>query len=198
MLHMAHAHRVGGVRELPILTDDSRVVIGSSAIVDYVNAQHDEPRLIPSDPGLAAEVHIWAQWADQLLAPDTRRVMTAHWLGHPKDAERYFFGAAPRRERLAFRPVRRPFALTAALYRRAYGSAVAASRGRVDAAFGLLDDVLATRERLVGDSLTLADMSVAVAANMALVTPEGRARCARGRVRDWVEATLPEKYQRRL
>lgn len=198
LLHMAHAYRVAGGRELPTVVDDGRVVVGSSAIVEHIEARHREPPLIPADPELSAQVRLWAQWADELLAPHTRRIMTAHWLHHPRDAERYFFGGAPRRQRLVFRPLRRPFALTAAVYRRAWGSAVGASEARVDAAFGLLDEMLGSRRHLVGQSLSLADMSVAVAANMALVTPAGRERYARGRVVEWVNATLPEQYQRWL
>ncbi len=53
-----------------------------------------------------------------------------------------------------------------------------------------LDAIFSEREHLVGDSLTLADMSVAVAANMAFVTTHGRERYAGTPTHRWLERVL--------
>ena len=174
------------------------MVAGSTAIIEYLDARHFQPRLVPGEPAQAAEARLWASWADRLLGVDTRRVLTPHWWRHPADAERYFFAAAPRHERAGFRLVRRPFALVAILYRGAFPAAVRSAQKRVDTAFELLEAALAERDHLVGDSLTLADISVAVAANMMLIPPAGRERYAGTRALEWVDCVLPAPYKRWL
>lgn len=193
---MLHAYRTSGGCELPLLSDENGVVAGSSAIVEHLEAWHPSPALVPSDPEQAAHVRLWAQWADRLLAPDARRLLAASWVRLPATSERYFFAGAPRHERLLFRALRRPFSLTAAAYRGAYPAAVRASRARVDSAFDVLDGVLAEKRYLVGGSLTVADLSVAVAANMALVPVKERERHRARPLSDWVQGTLPEPYLR--
>jgi len=196
MVHMVHAYRVSGGRELPLLSDGGDVVAGSSAIVEHLEARYPHAPLIPCDPEEAGLVRLWTQWADRLLAPDARRLLAASWVRRPVTSERFFFTGAPHRERIVFRPLRRPFSLMAAAFRGAYPAAVQASRGRVDAAFKVLDSALAEKQYLVGSSLTLADLSVATAANMALVPVEERERHRARPVVDWVQRTLPEPYQR--
>jgi len=59
-----------------------------------------------------------------------------------------------------------------------------------------LDVTLAEHPYLVGDSLTLADLSVAVAANTAFVSAEERESHLARRLLEWVRLTLPAPYQR--
>ncbi len=198
VVHIPHAFRLNRGRELPLLVDGDELIAGSRAIVEHVDSRWPEPPLVPSEPVLAAETRTWSTWADGLLAPDTRRVMTAHWWRSPADSERYFFSGAPRHERVAFRVLRRPFALLAIAMRGSFPEAVRSAEGRVDAALRDLDAVFSEREHLVGDSLTLADLSVAVAANMAFVPAAGRQRYAGAPTLGWIERVLPERYRRWL
>lgn len=198
MAHIAHAFRLNGGRELPLLVDGDRVIAGSQAIAEHVDSCHPEPRLVPTTPVPAAETRTWSAWADGVLAPDTRRIMTLHWWRRPADSERYFFSGAPRHEQIAFRVVRRPFALLAVTMRGSWPAAVRRSQARIDMALDDLDAIFSEREYLVGDYLSLADLSVAVAVNMAFVPAEGRKRHAGRPTLVWVERTLPGRYRRWL
>jgi glutathione S-transferase len=198
LVHILRARRLSGGRELPILTDKERVVVGSTAIIDYLDGRWPEPLLLPTEPTARSQARLWADWADRLLAIEARRLLTSHFASQPRAAECYFLATAPRRQRLALRTARRPFALFAAAYRGASPAAVRRARRRADDALALLDGALGERRHLVGDSITLADLSVAIAANTALVPVPGRERYAGSRTLEWVEELVPAPYKRWL
>lgn len=53
--------------KLPALEHDGHWVCDSTDVAHYIEQQWPEPRLIPTEPALAAQVHVLEDWADESL-----------------------------------------------------------------------------------------------------------------------------------
>merc|ERR1711939_545409 len=67
--------RLSGQRQVPVLVDGDLVLADSSAIARHLEDRAPEPQLIPSDPHLAAQVHLIEDWADTTLAAAGRAAL---------------------------------------------------------------------------------------------------------------------------
>ena len=196
MIHMVRAYRVSGGRELPVLSDGVKVVAGSTAIVEH--SRRDNRNLRSSRPIRSGPPpHDYGRNGRTACWPPTH---AACWWRARYGVRGRASGSSSRQRLAASAWPSVPFgdrsALSAAVFRAASPAAVRASRVRVAAAFDLLDVTLAEHPYLVGDSLTLADLSVAVAANTAFVSAEERESHLARRLLEWVRLTLPAPYQR--
>jgi glutathione S-transferase len=156
----------GRHQRLPILDLDGRRVADSTAIIAALEEHTPEPPLYPADAGeleraLALEDHF-----DEELAPLIRRFMWHHTLG---DTDATLAAVAPNageaRKRVmrlvapgASRMVRRDFEID--------DETAAAALDGIRSAMDRLEAELGSREYLVGDSFTVADLTAA-----ALFTP---------------------------
>jgi glutathione S-transferase len=69
-----HARRTG-IRTAPVLIADGEVIGDSDRSVDWLEATHPSPALIPGDPRRRAQVRTWELYATEVLAPAARLVM---------------------------------------------------------------------------------------------------------------------------
>jgi glutathione S-transferase len=69
-----HARRTG-IRTAPVLIADGEVIGDSDRSVDWLEAKHPSPALIPADPRRRAQVRTWELYATEVLAPAARLVM---------------------------------------------------------------------------------------------------------------------------
>jgi glutathione S-transferase len=69
-----HARRTG-IRTAPVLIADGEVIGDSDRSVDWLEATHPSPALIPDDPRRRAQVRTWELYATEVLAPAARLVM---------------------------------------------------------------------------------------------------------------------------
>lgn len=69
-----HARRTG-IRTAPVLIADGEVIGDSDRSVDWLEATHPSPALIPADPRRRAQVRAWELYATEVLAPAARLVM---------------------------------------------------------------------------------------------------------------------------
>jgi glutathione S-transferase len=69
-----HARRTG-IRTAPVLIADGEVIGDSDRSVDWLEAEHPSPALIPADPRRRAQVRTWELYATEVLAPAARLVM---------------------------------------------------------------------------------------------------------------------------
>jgi glutathione S-transferase len=69
-----HARRTG-IRTAPVLLADGDVVGDSDRAVDWLEAKHPSPPLVPTDPRRRAQVRAWELHATEVLAPAARLVM---------------------------------------------------------------------------------------------------------------------------
>ncbi|HBZ72055.1 MAG TPA: hypothetical protein DEP35_20930 [Deltaproteobacteria bacterium] len=145
--------------KLPCLEHDGRMIGDSTDIAYYLEEKFPEPPLVPKDPQLRGLCHMLEDWADEslyfyemrlrfTLPHNARRFipeLTKHDPGWMKTAARYFIPHMMRgvlsRQGLGRKPLER------ALH-------------DVERHVGAVGDWLSGRAWLVGDALSLADLSV--------------------------------------
>jgi glutathione S-transferase len=183
--------RVSGQELVPVLVDDGRPVSGSTAILLAVEERHPEPPLLPSDPHERAECMVLMHWADSAFMDLTRRMAYYRVLsGTGGDLGTMFFPAWPA-------PLRRGGAMLAEqVLRRRFR--ISDDRNRADAetareAAQVALDRLGDAEHLVGDRLTLADVTLAAMAAPLQYT-EVAGDPAVSRLLDWARGIMGEEF----
>jgi glutathione S-transferase len=164
--HRAVAERLTGGRTFPVLVHEGEAIDDSTRIIEALERRYPEPALYPADPEERRRALEIEDFFDEELGPHERVLVASHMLPSPDLFIDAFFPDLPRRRRLIAR------------------TAFPALRGRARAAFGIDDGSVALAwarlraagERfraelqpsgyLVGDSFSVADLTVA-----ALVSP---------------------------
>ncbi len=65
------------IGRFPILTDGDRLVFEATGIIEYLDARHPTPRLIPADPLLAAETRMWDRFFDNYVMTPQQHIVFA-------------------------------------------------------------------------------------------------------------------------
>jgi glutathione S-transferase len=146
--------------KVPVLLDQGRAIVDSSAIARHLEAEHPEPPLLPSDPAARAYASLLEDWADESLY---FVVGAFKWLNPANRAvavERTMTELAAG----ALRPLVSP--LVAWRIGRSYrgwgygAGSLAHFEERMRASLGWLAELVTGRPFLLGRSLTLADLAV--------------------------------------
>ncbi len=158
-LWRADVVRASGQTFVPALVDGERAIAGSTPILLHIEDRHPHPALLPTDPRERAECLMLMDWADATFMSLTRRLAYHQVLeGPPRDLGGLFFPGKSERVRTlagagAGIGLRVRFRMTGRRNRRDFAEAhrtAAIAVGR-----------LAGAEHLVGDRLTLADVTLA-------------------------------------
>jgi glutathione S-transferase len=194
--HMLPIMRLSGQRAVPVLRVDGRVIAGSASIVDWLERTHPLPALYPDDPGLRREALELQRWFDDEVGPAARRALFFDLLADGGYAARCFtvdrVGVLPAMFRAAF-PVTRII-----MQRDMQIDAAGAERGREVTAQALatVAERGARTGFLVGDRLSIADVTAAALLSVVVFPPESpvllpepRSEGARAWLGRW--ATLP-------
>ena len=151
--------RASGQTLVPALIDGDRAIAGSTEILLHIEERHPHPPLLSADRGERAECLLLMDWADATFMALTRRLAYHSVLaGPPRDLGGLFF---PQRSELlrtlggasAGLALRVRFAMTPGRQRRD----VVEARRAAAVAVGRLGGA----EHLVGDALSLADITLA-------------------------------------
>jgi glutathione S-transferase len=179
--------RINRMGKLPVIADDGQLIADSTDIAHHIEARHPDPPLIPQDPHDRARCHLLEDWADESLY-FYEMTMRFTWKHNAK-----------RVVPVTVRHDARWFATIASVVvPRTLGARVRAQGiGRKPPEMVLrdlnrhvetLDALLDGREWLVGDTLTLADIAVAVQLSCIRDTDEGQPRIAGfPRVAAWLD-----------
>ena len=154
----ADVKRLSGQTLVPVLVDRGNVVSGSTPILLYMEARRPDPALLPADPQEQAECMVLMDWADATFMALVRRIAYFQVLAAPGRLGEMFFPGMPP----AAHDVARPAARHA--LRQRFG--IDARRNRADEelarrAARVAVDRLAGAEHLVGDRVSLADITLA-------------------------------------
>ena len=142
---------------IPAMTHGDRVLVESTAIMEYVDEEFDGPALMPASPRDCWRIRWWMKFMDQWLAPSFSMF---GW--------KYFVGpnalAAHGRETIETAIARIPLPERQTAWRKAvYGlfsdEEMAESARRIDVGIRLLEAELGKREWLASDQYSLADVN---------------------------------------
>jgi glutathione S-transferase len=171
--HVLASRRAGGKGTTPVLITDEETIGESAEIAEWAD-RHASPerRLYPSGAAGDEARRLVSRFAED-LGPASRRVIWRHLVNDPALACRYWEqGLSPgqaRFQRVATRFAKRPMR-----------QAMKLSPADLDAAPGIVrsyfDEVaerLGSGGRMVGDSVTAADIAFAAMASPAVLPPEG-------------------------
>ncbi len=173
---------------VPVLVDGGRAIADSTAILLYLEERHPHPPLLPSRAELRAECLILEDWADQAFMALARRMAYRNILSRPGKLASMFFpgdGAPARwiKERIARRVVTRRFHVSPAGRARDVAEAKRLA--------GLAMARLGGRRWLVGDSPTIADVTLATMSAPLAVDSETREDETVKALLAWGEALVP-------
>lgn len=166
--------RFGGTT-VPLLVRDGLVLKDSTAIVSYADrsARSEKGRLIPRDPAqredaVALEAHL-----DRRLGVATRAWIYSFLLDNPRRIRELASQGVSRAQALALGPLQGTLITMIRKGLRIGPETRAWARTRVDEDFAMLSERLSDgRDFLLGDQLTVADLTLATLAAPALLPPE--------------------------
>jgi glutathione S-transferase len=168
--HIPTARRATGQNKVPVLELDGQFLADSSRIIAELELRRPDPPLFPSEATERARALEIAEFYDNQVAPDLRRLFWSTYFPHPIAAARLAtdgFGALTRTVWLCMFP----------LLRVAMRANMGASRKRVQEAherlagyFDRLESEIRPSGYLVGDAFSIADLTAA-AVMTAIVRP---------------------------
>jgi glutathione S-transferase len=170
--HIPVVKRMAPCTFVPVLQDAGRVVQGSRAIIDYVDARVPDRPLTPMDPSERQCAHKLEHWLDSEFGEPIRRVFYFHALNNRDLLIPLFAQGGPWWGRLFCRV---GFRIIANRMRQMYAITAentALDKDRVTAAYERLDALLENRRYLVGDRFTRADLTLAALAAPTWRPPE--------------------------
>lgn len=164
-LHLLVVPRAKNVRHrtVPVLDDEGTILGDSTDIALHLEEKYPEKPLIPRDPSARARTLELEAFFDDEVGPHVRRFVYGALMREPGGAAKAMFGSYPAHVR-ALRPLLGPFFERAV--KRAYAidaRGVESSRRKLIAGFDRLErEIDGDPDRfLVGDALTLADVTAA-------------------------------------
>jgi len=157
----SRVRRISGRGLVPVLVDGETVVSDSTRILLHLEECYPEPPLLPREPAARAECLLLEDWADRALMELTRRLAYWQLLSRPGGLARAW-GMPVRGVRTAVRS-----RVAAVVVRRRFG--LSERQNRFDEAearqvAALAIERLGGRPWLIGDVLTLADITLATMA----------------------------------
>jgi len=163
-VHVVVNRRLVGKQTVPVLVDSGKVIGDSTAIALYLERTYDGPALLPSESALRDRTLELEEYFDDTFGPDVRRWMYGQAIKTSGLIPQLFFSAYGERTRRFAKPLLGRI-LTESIrrmYRISPGS-VERSSERIDRAVERLEELIDRdpRRHLVGDRLTLADITAA-------------------------------------
>jgi len=181
--------------KLPFLVADGTVVADSTDIAHWLEARYPEPRLVPADPRERGLCHVLEDWADESLYFYEMRLRFTL----PHNARRFIPELVKYEGSLVktIAPYALPFVLKSQVSSQGVGKRpIEVVLRDVERHVDALAGILGGGEWLVGDRLTIADVSVFAQLFCIRASDEGgRVVAARPAVAAWMErvdrATVP-------
>lgn len=160
--HLATVKRLTGNGNTPVLVHEGGALDGSARILEWLEANHGTPPLLPADPAERAEALRIQRWFDDDLTPRIRRPVLDALLRQPGYFARVFADGAPPLKRIGYACV---VPLAAPLVRKGNGIAGSASLEDGHRAAAEALDFVAARGAatgyLCGSAFSVADLTAA-------------------------------------
>jgi glutathione S-transferase len=170
--HAVVSRRVGGRGTMPVLAIDGRSIGDSSEIIAELERRAPEPRLYPANPADRARALELEDLFDEHLGPDSRRLVLHHAM---RDADLLLGAFTPDIPGPARRAVRAVFPLVRRNLRHDFridDRTVSEAFEKVAAAGERLRAERGPNGYLVGDSFSVADLTLAAICAPAVAPPQ--------------------------
>ena len=149
--------QMSGQKQLPIIKDDNdQIISDSSNICEYIDQKNDLNRLFPQDEQLLAQAKIIEDWADTTMATTCKKALVKSTLDNPQLRAALLPDEVPSSikgivDKLPFQKVSK------------ISDVVLSNRSNLDLQKILeaLSKTLITQKFLIGNNLSIADISVA-------------------------------------
>lgn len=162
VIHSQFSRQLTGQTKVPYLRHKGSFIADSSAIAHYLDSEFPDKPLLPTDPVLREQVLLLEDWLDEALVPALARLAYVHYAQQPEiviNDPNLSMGLP------ALEPYKAwivPVMLQRSLLR--LGASVKERprlEARVNELFARLKGLSQGKDHLVGDSLTLADLTLA-------------------------------------
>jgi glutathione S-transferase len=192
--------RVSPAGKFPAIEHDGRPVFDSTDIVEYLDATFPERPLIPVDPAARALAHVIEDWADESLYFYEMTMRLAWEHNCAKKVIHEFCATMPGLTAEQALPMVSG-AVQAKVAEQGLGKKPRENVVKdAQRHFTAIDGLLATRDWLAGDELSIADLAVAVQVGALLYAEEVVPMVdVLARVKAWIErvdAAAPDRQQR--
>ena len=162
MLHKRFSRRVSGQVKVPYIRHQGQVIADSSAIAFYLEERFPSPALLPADLGLREQVLLLEDWLDESLQPALGKLAYLSLYLNPQpviDDPNFGTGVAwldQHKDKLV------PLLLGMSVRKNQLSEAdLPKLEARLFDVLRRLEALLGDKEYLVGDQLTLADLTLA-------------------------------------
>ena len=177
---------------IPAMTHGSRILVESTAIMEYVDEAFHGPALMPADPRDRWRVRWWMKFMDQWLAPSFSMFGWKYFVGPSALAAH---GKEKLDEAIARIPLpERQIAWRKAIYGLFSDEEMTESGRRIDLGIKMLEAELAKREWLASDQYSLADIN---GFNLAYALPVSQPRLANDDLTPHIMRWLRKIYARK-
>ncbi len=170
-LHIKQVLAMAKKSEVPVLKHKNIVVQKSSKIIDYLDGTFPENSLTPQDTDLQLQVKEWEKFADNEIGPNLRSFFYYYLLDCPDMLIPVFTYKGPWYGKIFMKVFFPKLRKTMIRYMRLNEQTAAQAKQNLKAAIDKLNTHLSTREFIVGDQFSRADLAVA-ALLAPLVQPE--------------------------
>ncbi len=154
--HKPEYLKINPMGTIPAMVHEGHLMNESTAIMEYIEARFDGPKLRQDDPAKRWKIRWWMKYCDQYFAPATSMVAWDMFTGpavRRKDPEEL-------KARIEAIPLKeRRIAWSKAIYGLFTEEELAESRRRVKQASALFERNLEQNEWVAGDAFTLADIN---------------------------------------
>ncbi|ARU56896.1 glutathione S-transferase [Oleiphilus messinensis] len=178
--------KISDTGKVPSIEVDGRRITDSTEIAHYLEAHYPTPPLIPEDKREQALVHVFEDWADEALyfyEMQLRFIVK-------ENAQKWIPKVAKNDPDFVkwIAPLAVPAAMAKVTKAQGVGrKSITTIKSELDTHFNSLNNWLENSEWLVGDKITLADISVFVQLYCLVGTEEGKAIMEQyPRVQDWM------------
>jgi len=160
IVHSAYTQKVSGQPKVPYIQHRGQIIADSSAIVSYLETLKPEPALLPADNSQREHVLLLEDWLDEALQPALARLTYTYNALHPQALIHSPISTGlPWLDR--FKPVLIPVLLRRSMRKQGLtGAMLPALEARAREVLNHLQALLKDRTYLVGEQLSLADLTL--------------------------------------
>lgn len=198
IVHKNYSRRVSGQVKVPYLRHRGQVIADSSAIALYLEQAYPEPAILPADPAAREQVLLLEDWLDESLQPALGKLayLSLYLNPQPVIDDPKIGTGMPWLDRHKDKLV--PLMLGLSVRKNQLSAAdLPKLEARLQEVMGRLEALLKGREYLVGEHMSLADLTLLGHLDTARMLPQFRPEGPYAWALDWQRRRLEEESMKR-